>query len=136
MEWEEGGPGGRSNFAFSGVLGGTPRIVFASLVAYLVSSLIDTEIFALWKTHLRGPKWIRVLVSNAISTGADSFLFILIAFYGLMPVWPLIEGQYIVKMAITVLSLPLIYLVKGWKPSGPLLLPGEEGAGPLHLRTR
>lgn len=97
---------------FAGVLGSTPRIVFASLTAYLISSLIDAEIFALWKSRIRGPRWLRVLVSNTVSTGVDSVVFIALAFYGLMPVWPLIEGQYVVKMAITLVSLPLIYLVR------------------------
>jgi len=97
---------------FASVLGSTPRIVFASLTAYLISSLIDAEIFAFWRSRIRGPKWLRVLVSNIISTGVDSIIFITLAFYGIMPIWPLIEGQYVVKMAITLVSLPLIYLVK------------------------
>jgi len=99
--------------AFAGVLGSTPRIVLASLTAYLVSALIDAELFALWRIHVRGPKWARVLVSNTISTWVDSLIFITLAFYGAMPTWPLIKGQYVVKMAITFVSLPLIYLVKG-----------------------
>jgi hypothetical protein len=99
--------------AFAGVLGSTPRIVFASLTAYLVSALIDAEMFALWKLHVKGPKWARVLASNTLSTWVDSVVFITLAFYGVMPVWPLIKGQYVVKMAITAVSLPLIYLVKG-----------------------
>jgi uncharacterized integral membrane protein (TIGR00697 family) len=99
--------------AFAGVLGSTPRIVLASLSAYLISSLIDAEIFAFWRAHVRGPKWLRVLVSNAISTGVDSVIFITIAFYGIMPIARLMQGQYVVKMAITFGSLPLIYLVRG-----------------------
>lgn len=98
--------------AFSGVLGSTPRIVFASLTAYLVSSLIDAEIFSFWRARVQRLKWTRVLVSNAISTWVDSVIFIILAFYGTMPIWILIKGQYVVKMAITLLSLPLIYLVK------------------------
>ncbi len=98
--------------AYASVLGSTPRIVFASLTAYLISSLIDAEIFTFWKTHIRGPKWLRVLASNAISTWVDSLVFITLAFYGLMPIWPLIKGQYLVKMAITLVSLPMIYLVR------------------------
>jgi queuosine precursor transporter len=99
--------------AFGGVFGNTPRIVIASLTAYLLSSFIDTEIFAFWRIHVRGPKWARVLVSNAFSTGMDSVVFITLAFYGVMPIWILIKGQYIVKMVITIGSLPLIYLVRG-----------------------
>src|SRR4030043_1470873 len=98
--------------AFSVVLGRPPRIVFASLTAYLISSLIDAEIFSFWRARVQRLKWTRVLVSNAISTWVDSVIFITLAFYGTMPVWILIKGQYIVKMAITLLSLPLIYLVK------------------------
>ena len=99
--------------AFAGVLGSTPRIVFASLTAYLLSSLIDAEIFTFWRARIKGLKWTRVLVSNAISTWVDSVVFITFAFYGTLPIWILIKGQYMIKMAITLLSLPLIYLVKG-----------------------
>ena len=98
--------------AFSGVLGSTPRIVFASLTAYLISSLIDAEIFSFWRARVQRLRWTRVLVSNAVSTWVDSVIFITLAFYGTMPVWVLIKGQYVIKMAITLLSLPLIYLVK------------------------
>jgi hypothetical protein len=97
---------------FAGVLGSTPRIVFASLVAYLVSSLVDAEIFAWWRARVAGPKWARVLTSNAVSTLVDSALFITIAFAGLLPVWPLIGGQYLVKMGVTLVSLPLIYTTR------------------------
>jgi uncharacterized integral membrane protein (TIGR00697 family) len=98
--------------AFARVLGSTPRIVFASLTAYLVSSLIDAEIFAFWRSRIKGLKWTRVLVSNAISTWVDSVVFITFAFYGTLPIWILIKGQYMIKMAITILSLPLIYSVR------------------------
>jgi hypothetical protein len=110
--------------AFSGVLGSTSRIVFASLTAYLISSLIDAEIFSFWRARVQRLKWTRVLVSNAISTWVDSVIFITLAFYGTMPVWILIKGQYVIKMAITLLSLPLIYLVKS---------SGKFGATPSAL---
>ena len=99
--------------AFAGTLGSTPRIVCASLAAYLVSSFVDTEIFAWWRARVGGPKWLRVLSSNAMSTLIDSILFIGIAFAGVLPVLPLVRGQYAVKMGVTVISLPLIYAVRG-----------------------
>lgn len=98
--------------AFAGVLGSTWRIVTASLAAYLIASLIDTEVFAWWRQRVRGHKWARVLVSNAVSTLADSVVFITVAFVGVQPVLPLMRGQYVVKMAVTVVSIPLIYLVR------------------------
>jgi hypothetical protein len=111
--WLPAAPFYRDAAIFAGVLGSTPRIVFASLVAYLVSSLADAEIFAWWRAHVAGPKWARVLTSNAVSTLVDSALFITIAFAGVLPVWPLIGGQYLVKMGVTVVSLPLIYVTRG-----------------------
>ena len=117
--------------AFSGVLGSTPRIVFASLTAYFISSLIDAEIFSFWRARVQRPKWTRVLVSNAISTWVDSVIFISLAFYGTMPIWILIKGQYMIKMAITLGSLPLIYLVKSSGKVGttPSVLVGVPFAG-------
>jgi len=98
--------------AFSRVLGSTPRIVIASLTAHIVSSLIDTEVFAWWRKRIGGYKWARVLASNSVSTLVDSIVFITMAFAGILPVLPLVTGQYVVKMGITVISLPLIYALR------------------------
>lgn len=98
--------------AFEVVFGQTPRIVLASLSAYLVSSLLDVEVYHIWRRHMRLKRWSSVLVSNGVSTLVDSVVFITIAFVGLMPLFPLILGQYIVKMAITLCSIPLIYTVR------------------------
>jgi hypothetical protein len=95
--------------AYASVLGSTPRIVFASLTAYIISSLIDVEIFAQWKERIGRYKWARVLVSNTFSTAIDSILFVMIAFWGKQPLFDLIVGQYAIKMGITVVSIPLIY---------------------------
>ena len=100
------------------VLGATPRIVAASLIAYLVASLVDAELFAWWRARIGGYRWMRVLVSNALSTGLDSVVFVTLAFVGVLPVLPLIVGQYLVKMAVTVVSLPLIYVIRA-TPGAP-----------------
>ena len=98
--------------AVARVLGAAPRIVGASLIAYLVASLVDAEIFAWWRTRVGGYRWARVLVSNAVSTAVDSVVFVTLAFAGVLPVLPLVVGQYVVKMVVTVLSLPLIYGIR------------------------
>ena len=110
---------------YAGVLGSTWRIVLASLTAYLVSSLIDVEVFAWWRRRIGRYRWARVLVSNTISTLVDSVIFITIAFVGVSGynILGLIEGQYAWKMMITVVSIPLIYLVRsrvGAEPEGTL----------------
>jgi len=98
--------------AFDRVLGATPRIVAAGLIAYLVSSLIDVEVFAWWKRRTGNRPWARVLASNAVSTAVDSTVFVAVAFAGTLPLLPLIWGQYLIKMAVTVLSIPLMYTVR------------------------
>ena len=75
-----------------------------------------------------GYRWLRVLVSNAVSTGADSALFVTVAFMGTLPIAPLIVGQYVIKMAVTLVSLPLIYAIR----SGPVPVGlGAAGARPI-----
>lgn len=117
--------------AFARVLGATPRVVAASLLAYLAAALVDAEVFAWWRAHVGGYRWLRVLVSNTLSTGVDSALFVTLAFAGTLPVGPLITGQYAVKMAVTLASLPFIYLIRGappaagWRPPRPELVGGR-----------
>ena len=114
--------------AFAGVLGSTWRIVLASLTAYLVASFIDTEVFAWWRQRVGGYRWARVLASNTVSTLVDSAVFITVAFLGVQPVLPLIRGQYIVKMAVTLVSIPLIYMVRSrGEVAGEGTLVGQAG---------
>lgn len=98
--------------AFSSVLGSTPRIVVASLLAYLVSSFTDREIYHLVVLRWGAKPWLRVITSNAVSTLVDSVLFITIAFAGVFPILGLMVGQYVIKMAVAVVSLPLVYLAQ------------------------
>jgi len=99
------------------VLGPVWRITLASIVAELVSELLDTEIYRLWVekvTHRY--QWLRVLTSNAVSVPIDSLIFSFAAFYGLMPtasVFAIFGANVLVKGIVTIVSLPLIYAVKG-----------------------
>lgn len=113
--------------AFATVLGATPRIVGASLAAYLVSSMVDIEVFAFWKRRVGSHAWARVMASNGVSTAVDSALFVVLAFAGSLPLIPLILGQYAIKMAVTVVSVPLIYLARAG--ASPRPDPAEAPAG-------
>ncbi len=101
----------KDNNAFGAILGSTSRIIVASFIAYLVSQLNDIYLFHWFKRWTGGRHlWFRNTVSTALSQLIDSILFITIAFYGTMPVIPLIFGQWLVKFAIAVLDTPIIYL--------------------------
>lgn len=99
---------------YAGVLGSSSRIVAASLIAFVVAGYVDTEVFARWRARFGNRHlWGRVLSSNALSLALDTVLFISIAFAGTgAPLLSLMLGQYAVKLAVTVVSLPLIYAVR------------------------
>ncbi len=93
------------------------RIVVASIVAEVTSEFTDTELYHLWVTRVtRRYQWARVLVSNSASVPLDSLIFCWGAFGGLLPtatVWSIFWANVLVKGAVTLVSLPGIYLVKG-----------------------
>ena len=101
---------------FAAVLGPVWRIVIASIVAEVISELIDTEIYHLWQTRITEKfQWMRVLSSNAVSIPVDSLIFCWGAFGFVLPhdvVWSIFFANVIVKGAVTIISLPSIYLVK------------------------
>ena len=102
---------------FGAVLVGTWRIVVASIVAQVISELLDTEIYSLYVARF-GPRrqFGRVLSSNAVSVPVDSVIFAAIAFGGVFPadvVWSIIWANIVVKGATSLLSFPLIYSVRG-----------------------
>jgi queuosine precursor transporter len=105
-----------SSAAWGTVLAPVWRITVASIIAEVISELTDTEVYHLWVTKITEKyQWVRVLVSNAFSVPLDSLLFAFLAFYGTMPVaivWQIFWGNVIVKGAVTLVSMPMIYLVK------------------------
>lgn len=93
------------------------RIVVASIIAEVVAEWVDTEIYHVWVTQItRRYQWARVLVSNSASVPLDSLLFVFIAFSGIFPGPVLISiflANLLIKGAVTLISLPGIYLVPG-----------------------
>ena len=102
--------------AFAAVLSPVWRIVLASIVAEVVSELLDTEIYHLWVNRItRRYQWARVLASNSLSVPIDSLIFVWIAFGGVLPtavVWSIFWANLLIKGATTLISLPGIYLVR------------------------
>lgn len=101
---------------FTTVLSPVWRIVFASILAEVVSELLDTEVYRLFVNRFKNKhQWGRVLLSNSLSVPLDSVLFVSIAFIGIFPagiVWEIFIANILLKGLVTVLSVPLIYGVK------------------------
>lgn len=120
----ESDPGGEFGRAYSMVWGPLWRITMASIIAEVASELTDTEVYHWFVTRItRGHQWLRVLVSNSISVPLDNAIFALLAFaplpglqdHFLTAPWSVVADIFIfnllVKFAVTLLSLPFIYLV-------------------------
>ena len=101
---------------FATILGPVWRIVIASIMAEIISELIDTEVYHFWVNRItRNHQWARVLTSNAVSIPIDSLIFCWGAFGLALPhstVWSIFFANVIIKGAVTIVSLPAIYLVK------------------------
>lgn len=95
---------------FASVLGLVPRVVLASMVAYLLSQHHDIFAFHFWKDKMGGRYlWLRNNASTMVSQAIDTVLFITIAFYGVMDIVPLIVGQYVIKLIIAALDTLFMY---------------------------
>jgi len=115
VSWLPPDPSWALQAEFAAILGPVWRIVIASIIAEVVSELLDTEVYHLWVTRVTTRyQWARVLTSNVISVPVDSLIFSWIAFGSTLPagvVWSIFWSNVLVKGAVTLLSLPGIYLV-------------------------
>ncbi len=111
---------------FGDVLSPVWGIVLASIVAEVVSELIDTEVYSAWVRRY-GPRhqWGRVLASNSVSIPVDSAIFVGLAVVtGVFPAalaWSILGVNIVVKGLVALVSIPWIYMVK------PVSLVSSEG---------
>ena len=101
--------------AFDLILGSVPRIVLASMVAYLVSQYHDVIAFHFWKNFTNGRYlWLRNNASTMMSQAVDTVLFVTIAFAGTLDfsvIINMILTQYGVKILIAIVDTPLVYVL-------------------------
>lgn len=102
--------------AFNGVFGQGMRIIAGSLVAFLVSQIVDVTVFHRIKRST-GEKyvWLRATGSTLVSQLVDSYIVLFIAFSGKFT-WQQILAigmmNYIYKFVMAIVLTPLIYLVE------------------------
>lgn len=101
--------------AYMAILGLTPRIVAASLLAYLVGQFANSYILARMKVATNGKRlWARTISSTLIGELLDSTIFVLVAFLGVFSsalIIPLIVSNYIFKVAVEIVFTPVTYAV-------------------------
>lgn len=103
--------------AYAAVLGQTPRIVAASLAAFLTGELINAYVLARMKIWTKGRHlWSRTIGSTIIGQAADSLVFYPIAFYGTWSndlLLTVMLSNFLLKTGWEVLLTPLTYKLVG-----------------------
>lgn len=98
--------------AFQTVLGSTPRVLIASLLAFVIGDFVNDQIFARMKRKY--PDSIkgfgaRAIFSSLMGELVDSLVFLPLAFWGLMPVKTLVImtiSQVFIKTGYELVILP------------------------------
>jgi len=107
----------QSQPAYESILGMVPRIVLASMIAYLISQHHDVFAFHFWRKKTKARfLWLRNNASTMVSQGLDTGIFITIAFWGLVPTGILVKmlvSQYLIKLIIAACDTPFCYLLVG-----------------------
>lgn len=103
--------------AFATVLGSTPRVMGASLLAYVIGDFVNDRIFRKMKdkhvNEIKGFGW-RAIISSFFGELCDSLVFLPLAFLGQMPVRTLAimtVCQVGIKTAYEIVILPVTTLV-------------------------
>ena len=117
--------------AFEAVLGFVPRIVVASLLAFMAGQLLNAYVLVKIKDRTRERYlWIRLIGSTLVGEFADTLVFCTIAFFGVIGGWEFFSyvlTGYLYKCLIEVLFLPVTYrviaVVKRHEPTYVLVEP-------------
>lgn len=120
VDWLPPAPEWELQESFHAILGQTPRIVLGSLLAYLAGEFANSFVLAKLKLATRGRwLWTRTIGSTLLGQGVDTAVFLVVAFYGVLPeslLWAVFVSNYVFKVGIEVLLTPATYgVVNGLK---------------------
>jgi uncharacterized integral membrane protein (TIGR00697 family) len=114
----------RIQTSFENILDFTPRFVFGSLLAYLISQSLDVWLFHWIKNKTRGRwLWLRNNASTMISQLVDTFLYSFVVWWGVVDLQTAIQlglVKYGFKVAIALIDTPFIYWARSWGTTPPI----------------
>ncbi|MEP7348437.1 MAG: queuosine precursor transporter [Sphingorhabdus sp.] len=99
--------------AFETILGQSPRLMAAGIVAYGTSQFLNVTIFSMLRgkpgdTGVTKGLAVRGAIASALSQIVDTLLFITISFYGIFPIAELMAGQMLAKVVLSLLVIPFV----------------------------
>ena len=97
-----------------------PRVIAASMTAYLLAQLLDVRLFHYWKNLTKGKHlWLRNNGSTILSQLVDSVLVVLVLFtgvWGAEQMFEVILDLWLFKLLVALVDTPFAYLgVAIWK---------------------
>lgn len=104
--------------AFSTIVGFTPRLIFGSLLAYLISQTFDVWAFHRIRSWTGDRRlWLRNNLSTMSSQVIDTAIFALVVWapiIGLRPALGLGASKYVLKLVIAAIDTAFIYWARQW----------------------
>jgi uncharacterized integral membrane protein (TIGR00697 family) len=101
--------------SYDAILGSQWRIVAASFTAYLFGEFMNSYVLAKMKIWTNGKHlWSRTIGSTIVGQAFDTSIFLVLAFWGVMPTEVLISligFQWLFKVCYETAATPLTYLV-------------------------
>ncbi|MBK8629506.1 MAG: queuosine precursor transporter [Sphingomonadales bacterium] len=101
--------------AFDSVFSHVPRIVLASIIAYLCGEFVNSFVVAKFKVLQNGKHMaLRFVASTIAGQAIDTTLFVLVAFWGVLPTSVLLSiilSGWAVKVGWEIIALPLTIFV-------------------------
>lgn len=101
--------------AYEAVLGFFPRIVAASLTAFLTGSFLNSFVLAKLKIKTKGKKlWLRLIGSTVVGELCDTVVFAFVAFGGILQGMNMVTYiliGWIFKTVVEIVFLPITYRV-------------------------
>lgn len=94
--------------AFNTMMGQTPRIWVAGIVAYGTSQLLNVYLFDRLKSSVGQYVALRGGIAAVLSQIIDTLLFVTIAFYGVFPITDLLLGQMLAKVVLSAVLVPIL----------------------------
>jgi len=105
--------------AFESILNFTPRFVFGSLFAYLISQRFDVWCFHAIKKRTNGRYlWLRNNGSTMASQTIDTLLYSFVVWWGVVDLQTAMQlglVKYVFKLGIAAFDTPFIYWARGWQ---------------------
>jgi hypothetical protein len=104
--------------AYATILGFVPRIVAGSIIAFFVGEFCNSFVLSRMKVWMNGKHlWMRTIGSTIVGEGVDTIVFVLVAFYGTLPLaalFTVIWSGYLFKVGYEVIATPITYAIIGW----------------------